>query len=220
MDRAKRYCVVVSILLVFFLGNIISHSVMIEEFLAQSKRFNIILPNKNFTNLFAPSFIKPLLADYLWIKIASKLIDVNKVTLESAGDLYQYMLLLSELDPYFYMPYIVGGTFLADVKFEYSKEIMKRGIKFLPEKWQLNFLLGYYYFFKYNNKDEGYLYFKNCLSLKETPQDIKNLIPLLTLKFTSESERLQKLNELKKGVKDQNILKIIEKIERSIKKDG
>ena len=214
MDRKKRYYLIFTILF-FLIINFQLHNNMLNNFLSLNFKKKIIVPNEKFINVFPQGCIKPLLSDYLWVKLIGSL-NLNDKSKENGVKLYKYLMIVTELDPYFYLPYLLGGSFLTGKEyynmFDKGTDILKKGVRYLPEKWQLWFLLGYFYFFEHNNKMEGYQYFVKCLNLKQTPEDIKKVIPLITLKFDKKEGQIVKLKKILASVKDESIKRIVKSI--------
>lgn len=163
------------------------HKQLLKEFISKEEKSNVFPANENFVKTFSVDFSKPIIADFYWIKLIGNL-DISEKDKETGEKLYKYTLLITDLDPYFYLPYILGGSYLTEKDrfnmFRRGSVILKKGIKFLPEKWQLSFLLGYLSFFERNNVKQGLKYLKKCLMLKTTPPDIKKLIRFIIMNFS------------------------------------
>ena len=186
MDRKKKFFITI-ILIFSVMFNLFLHKQLLKEFISKEENSNVFLPNGNFLKIFSVDFSKPIIADFYWIKLIGNL-DISKKDKETGEKLYKYTLLITDLDPYFYLPYILGGSYLTEKDrfnmFRRGSVILKKGIKFLPEKWQLSFLLGYLSFFEQNNVKQGLKYLKKCLILKTTPSDIKKLIRFIIMNFS------------------------------------
>jgi len=187
MYRKKTFFIIIIAFIFALFLNFFLHWKIFNFFIAKNSNENILIPNRKFINMFSPDFSKPILADYYWIKFIGNL-DISKNDNITGEKLYNYTMLITDLDPYFYLPYILAGSFLTSEKkfnmFNKGAIILKKGIYFLPEKWQLSFLLGYLSFFEQNKVEEGIKYLKKCLTLKTTPPDIKKLIRFIILNFS------------------------------------
>ena len=218
MDRKKRYFI---ILVLFLILNLFIHNSLFLHYSNIENSEKIVVPNGAFLKIALPDYVKPFAADILWIKLTNN-ININKRDKETGEKLYKYMMIVTDLDTYFYIPYLLGGSFLPLKNgynlFDEGITLLKKGIKYLPNKWQLTFLTGYFYFFEHNDKETGYKYFEKCLTLKSTPDNIKKLIPLATLHFSDKSKQIKKLKELMIITKDKNIRKFIENILKKYEK--
>ena len=167
------------LVIIFFILNISLHEKLFNK-IENIKKHNrdVLILDEKFYNVFIPDFLKPLTADLLWIKLTPK-IDLNKCDAETGFKLYKYMMLITDLDPYFYLAYLLGGTFLsAKDRFNMYKQgiaILEKGMKNLRNKWDLYFLAGFFTYFEQKNREKGLKYFQQCLNLETTPEDIKKL---------------------------------------------
>ena len=217
MYGKKRYFIILLLLMTF---NFFVHNSLFLHYSNITNRKKIIVPNGKFVNIALPDNIKPFFSDILWVKLTNN-ININKKDKRTGENLFKYMMLITDLDPYFYLPYILGGSFLPSKNgynlFDKGIVLLKKGIKNLPEKWQLTFLTGYFYFFEQNDKDTGFKYFAKCLKIKTTPDSIKALIPLVTLKFSSNERKIIELERLLKNLEDRHIKRLIIKILKRLK---
>jgi hypothetical protein len=88
---------------------------------------------------------------------------------------------ITDLDPYFIKPYIIAGYVLpmetGEVKEGFN--LLQKGIKYNPDKWELYFLQGFIHLFYFNNQTEAIESFK--ISSQKTdcpPFVIQSLIGL------------------------------------------
>tara|TARA_R110002072_G_scaffold288917_1_gene455547 strand:- start:234559 stop:235317 length:759 start_codon:yes stop_codon:yes gene_type:complete len=70
-----------------------------------------------------------------------------------ASWMYYRFNLISELDPYFYSNYSVGGTYLSIVKDEpkNAKKLFEKGLKFYSKDFNLNYYAGFNDLYELNN---------------------------------------------------------------------
>ena len=217
MYRKKRYFIILALFLIL---NIFLHNSLFLSYSNIKNSEKIVVPNGVFLKIVLPDFAKPFTADILWVKLTNN-ININKKDKETGEKLFKYMMIVTDLDPYFYIPYLLGGSFLPSKNgynlFDEGITLLKKGIKYLPNKWQLIFLTGYFHFFEHNDKKTGYRYFEKCLTLKSTPDNIKKLIPLATLHFSDKNEQIKRLKKLIIITKDKNIRKLIKNILEKLK---
>lgn len=206
----KKKFLVLFICLTLF--NLLVHKSLFQKLNKFSSKSELIIPDEKFLTIFIPDFCKPIIADFLWIKLTSK-IDLNKKDRNTGEKLYKFMDLITELDPYFFIPYILGGSFLC-AKNGYNMylngiKILIKGIKNLPEKWELSFLAGYFSYFEQNLKKQGEKFFNICLINNSTPKKIKKLILFFMIRNTSKDEKLKKIKQFLKEIKDDNLKKLL-----------
>ncbi|MFC1564294.1 tetratricopeptide repeat protein [candidate division KSB1 bacterium] len=75
--------------------------------------------------------------------------------------LYDMLNVITELDPLFLDPYTFGGLFLS-LKMdrpELSIKLLEKGLRNIPENWQIPYQLGFNYYFYLEDKEKAVEYF-------------------------------------------------------------
>ena len=116
---------------------------------------------------------KRLLTDLLWVQTLIE----SDLDHYSAHDLNSWMFVrfntISTLDPLFYQNYLWGGQYLSIVKDDLigAVTLMEKGTKYYPEDYQLNFNLGFTYYYELGDYRKGIFYFDK---IKTHPKEFLN----------------------------------------------
>ena len=91
--------------------------------------------------------------------------------------LYNYIDLITELDPYFFFPYNFAGLFLATKLGEFDRaiEILEKGERTFPQSWRLSYIKGFTYFFYKDNVDKALVFLQEASQKPECPFFVANL---------------------------------------------
>ncbi len=70
--------------------------------------------------------------------------------------LYEYLDSVTDLDPEFYMPYFIAQLLLPEIQ-QADKAILisEKGLKNLPERWEVPYYMGYIYYYYLEDYEKG-----------------------------------------------------------------
>lgn len=149
----KQVLLLVTAVLLFFIQHELKKTVQIEK-VSPDKQEAITNFNED---LLAITTLgqKRMLSSLLWVHTLMES-DIERYQLR---DLQSWMYLrfntITELDPYFYDAYIVGGKYLSVIKDDITgaKEIFDKGIRVYPNDYWLNFYSGFHYYFELDDPE-------------------------------------------------------------------
>jgi hypothetical protein len=149
------------------------------------KQDSVITLNTNFLKLMAIGH-RRMISDFVWIQTLLE----SDLDHYKNNDLNNWMYLrfnqISELDPLFYENYLYGGQLLAIIKDDLSgsEDLYKRGLKYFPDDYSLNYHSGFALYFEMGNFKEGLERFKKIQANPRSPQTLKFLIQKLKFETT------------------------------------
>lgn len=160
------------------------------------------VPNPEYVKIIPEGF-SDLIADIYWIKtilyfgrrtsgydfpmISAQLTGEGKETPEfvawkkNAEKRYKYLAnlvnLVIELDSHFLTPYLFGGLMIPMKAGDPDTgiEILKKGEKVFPDRWQIPYLLGYNYYFFKDDSTNAVENFMRASEHPECPPDVRSL---------------------------------------------
>lgn len=138
---------------------------------------------------------KRLLTDLLWVQtlIESDIEHYKKRDLNSW--LFLRFNSIATLDPLFYENYFYGGQFLAIVKddLEGANLIYRKGLKYYPDDYKLNYNVGFLNYYEMGNFKEGLPFLEKIVSYPEAPVYIRSIINKLKVASGVDLEEIFKL---------------------------
>ncbi|WP_461834278.1 tetratricopeptide repeat protein, partial [Desulfothermus sp.] len=154
-----------------------------------------------------------LSSDYFLVKAAlfygSK---VNEITPKDSLWLAKDLNLSSYLDPYYFEPYWMAGIILPwEGRTAEAKQILKRGLKYLKNKWEIPFYLGFISFYFEHNNQEAAHYFFMAAKMPGAPAYLPFLASRLAIKGGETNIAISFLETQLKLVRDEKLRKRIEK---------
>jgi len=151
-------------------------------------------------------------SDYFLIKAAVFYSSI--VTSSPNGTLWfsKALYLASYLDPYYFEPYWMTGVALPwEGRVEEAKVVLKRGLKYLPQKWQIPFYIGFInFYFEHDNKEAAH-YFSIASKLPGAPSYLPLLVARLSIKGGETRIAIAFLQEQIKTVRDEKLKRQLEK---------
>lgn len=165
-----------------------------KPFLKVSKQETAININKDLLRYISAGN-KRLMTDLLWIQtlIESDLDHYN------AKDLNNWLFLrfntISTLDPRFYENYLFGGQFLAIAKddLDGANEIYRKGIKYYPNDYQLNYHAGFLNYYEIGDFKQGLQYLEKIKDHPKAPAYIQSIINKLQYEISDDPTLALKL---------------------------
>ncbi len=123
---------------------------------------------------------KPLVADFFWMKVTLLYGEPNfrkKATPEDWDYIQKTVELVTELDPYFFIPYYFAGIVLPMEanRDQPAIKILKKGMKYLKKEWRIPFLIGFTYYYYEHEYLEAAKYFEKASKLPGAPEYLPKL---------------------------------------------
>jgi len=169
------------------------------------------LPKPEAARLLSGEFIS-LSSDYFLMKAAIFYGSAGKLSETDGLWLSKSLHIASYLDPYYFEPYWMAGTILSwEGHIHEAKEILRKGLQYLPSKWQIPFYLGFISFYFEKNNKEAARYFLMASKLPGSPSYLPLLAARLAAKGKETRIAITFLQEQLKTVKDEKIRRQIEK---------
>lgn len=134
-----------------------------------------------------PSFLKAisleyrlLVADFFWMKVTLLYGDPHfreKASTEDWDYIEKTVDLVTELDPYFFIPYYFAGIVLPLEANRYKPaiRILQKGTKYLKKEWRIPFLIGFTYYYYMHENLKAAKYFEKASKLPEAPEYLPKL---------------------------------------------
>lgn len=146
--------------LLFTGAGLIGTSIKVTS-LELSKQETSVNIDSGLVKIFNGGF-KASIADFVWISTLME----SDLDHYKGGDLgswlYLRFLLISQLDPYFYENYLIGGQYLMIIKDDLpgAIDLMERGLALYPEDMQLNWQMGFLWAFEKRDSAKAYPFFE------------------------------------------------------------
>lgn len=149
--------------------------------------------------------------------------------------LSEYLDNLTDLDPQFYMPYFVAQILLPEIKqTDQAIQISEKGLKNLPNRWEIPYYLGYIYYYYLNDYEQGALMYEKASQIPGVLSSAKRMAINLQSKankhavalemwiYAYEQETNPDVQELiaKKILREQNFLELEKAIQSYFQKNG
>ncbi len=158
-------------------------------------------------------------ADYFWMKVTLSYgrKDWRKIATDEDW-LYLLKLtdLVTDLNPYFFIPYYFAGVvFPWESKFK--KEViplLEKGMRNLPDEWRIPFLIGFIYFYYLHNSKRAAYYISLASEKEGSPEYLVKLAARLYYEAGEEENAVCFLREIIKSVKNPELK---EELKRRIK---
>nr|HEC21049.1 hypothetical protein [Candidatus Peregrinibacteria bacterium] len=111
-----------------------------------------LLPSDS-VKLFSLGFDN-LVADLLWLKTVQYV--GGHISSRENNTLYQYLNLITDLDPQFKHPYLFGELLLPEKgKTGQAIALAEKGLRNVPNAWEIPYYLGFIYFFHEENYEKA-----------------------------------------------------------------
>jgi len=243
MITRKRRFLILSIFLIGFGTQGILQVGMDKNLVAQKEQTFMYLPDGNIFKHITLGF-NVLAADIYWIRTviyfgrfgsdadypfqSSELV---KSTPSRPDDkswedhkldlLYNLLNLITDLDPYFYFPYEFGGLFLSmkNGEIERALEILNKGQKVYPDRYNIPFLKGFNYLFYLNDKQAALREFLQAIQLPDCPLFVVNLIRGISYNIPQKDLALEFLEGANEASTKKEVKEELEKIIEELKKN-
>lgn len=150
-----------------------------QEELRLTTKAGFVLPSK-FNRILALDY-KGVLSDYLLLKVITFFggkIDLGQPLSEEDWRYIESGLnAVTDLDPYFSDPYILGQGLLTweSGRYEAAIALLKKGFKYRPKNWELPFYIGFNYFYFLGDNSKGAEYLIKASELPGSPKFLPNL---------------------------------------------
>lgn len=121
-----------------------------------------------------------LVADFFWMKVTLLYGEPyfrKKATPQDWDYIEKTVMLVTELDPYFFIPYYFAGIVLPMEanRYEAAIKILERGLKYLKTEWRIPFLIGFTYYYYLHDNLKAAEYFEMASKLPEAPEYLPKL---------------------------------------------
>jgi len=132
---------------------------------------------------------------------------------------YDFINIVTELDPYFKLPYIFGGLFLSMKAGNPYKaiEILEKGQKIYPNEWRIYYFKGFNYLFYLNDKRGALINFVKAANIPGCTEYAVKMAKALVRDYSKKELLKGFLEDYKKRDKkfEEEINRILEQIEKS-----
>lgn len=163
------------------------------------------LPRPESALLLSAEF-PPLSSDYFLMKAAIFYSGMAKFKKTESLWLSKALYLASYLDPYYFEPYWMAGVSLPwEGRLQEAKKILKRGLNYLNNRWEIPFYLGFIsFYFEHDNKVAAN-YFLMASKLPNAPTYLPLLASRLAVKGRETRIAIAFLQEQLKMTKEKKI---------------
>lgn len=150
-------------------------------------------------------------ADLIWLKAVQHL----GATRQSKGGYswaYHVVNVVTDLDPKFLSAYLAAGAILgvwAGLQYE-SIEILRKGMREIPDVWQLPFYIGYDYFYELCDPAKAAPYFQAAAKLPGAPAYLPSLAARMTVAGGDPAAALEFLQRLHAQMADPRLREALE----------
>jgi len=148
----------------------------------------------------------PLTGDFFLVKAAVFYSEVNQKNPEETLWLARAIYLASYLDPYYFEPYWTAGVLLPwEGRIEEARAILTRGLKYLPQRWEIPFYLGFISFYFEHDNREAARYFLKASRLPDSPAYLPLLATRLAVKGSETRMAIAFLEQELQEVEDEKL---------------
>ena len=143
------------------------------------------------------------LSDLAWLE-AVQVAGSRRMTPKEYDTLYLLTKVVSNYDPRFVVPYLVGGLVLGDSSSHVPQalETLERGWKHHPSDWRFPFYMGYLHYFSLGDPAEGGRYLEAASRLPGSPSYLPLLASRMLVEGRSPETALALLSEMIKQETD------------------
>jgi tetratricopeptide (TPR) repeat protein len=176
----------------------------------------LYLPKGESAKLAAVGY-REVAADLIWIRTLQLLAD-GMHSRRAYGWAYHAADVVTDLDPYSFSPYVVTGMILGvwGGMPEESIRILKKGIAWNPETWQLPFYVGYDYYFELHDPEQAAPYIRMAASLPGAPEYLGKFAARMTVEAGKYEAALEFLDRLQEQVQDLRLQEGLENRKREV----
>jgi len=135
---------------------------------------------------------------------------------------YDLLNIVTELDPYMFIPYTLGGLFLS-IKAnrpDLAVSLLDRGLKYFPNEWQIQYLLGFNYYFYLDDTEKSAEYFMRAAQLPGSPEIALNLAQGLLVKTGKKDIAIDFISGMRDKAEDPGFKEKMEQILEALKADS
>ncbi len=192
--------------------------------LDEKSKLSYVMPS-SFVRGVALDF-KGLVADYTELQavffIGEKIERRELITIEDWKYFKRLILLVVDLDPYFYDPYYFAGSMLAWGPHLYDDaiEILKIGMKHRTTDRRLPFMIGFYYYYFMNDVENGAKYISLASHYPDAPPLYKTLAVRLKYYSGDYGAALIFLEETIRNTRDEDLIRMYKKRYNAISRAG
>lgn len=168
------------------------------------------LPDGEYLRIAALGY-EQVVADLLWIE-AIQAMGERKV-MEEAGRWIAHALdVITTLDPLFVHVYEAGGIALTTlvVMPEESNRLLKKGIRYNPNVWQLPFYLGFNYYFELHDDQQAAEYIAQASRLPGAPSFLAEFAVRLYASARTPQEAIDFLAQMYAHTANGNVKRVLE----------
>ncbi len=202
MPKSKEI-ISVLLIIVFFTGIVfIQRNVKIANPDEEPEYDLYYIPNPEYLHIVSAGF-REFLADVYWIRtvqyfgrrtdfddiplilarlktekvVSPKFYEIRERNRVKFRYLYDLCNVITELDPYFLDAYTFAGLFLSFKldRPDLSIKILEKGLKNIPDNWQIPYHLGFNYYFYIENKEKAVDYFMKAGEMTGCPPGVISL---------------------------------------------
>lgn len=150
-------------------------------------------------------------ADLLWIQ-AGQAMGERKVTDEAGKWIARALDVVTTLDPRNVRVYEMGGIALTTLVplYEESNQLLKKGIMYNPQVWQLPYLLGFNYYFHLYDDLKAAEYLAQASLLPEAPDFLAKLAARLYVSARTPQVAIDFLVQVYSRTTDENVKRVLE----------
>jgi tetratricopeptide (TPR) repeat protein len=152
-----------------------------------------------------------VIADLLWLEVVQG-IGEKQATESGYQWIYHAADVVTTLDPKFEYSYQNAGIALAALgkQYELSNKILLKGIKNMPDDWQIPFYLGFNYFFYLNDTQNAAVYMSLAASLPGHSDYLPGLAARLYVEAKDPNLAIDFLKNIYQDAKDEDVKRQIE----------
>ncbi|MFC1556185.1 hypothetical protein ACFL67_03795 [candidate division KSB1 bacterium] len=133
--------------------------------------------------------------------------------------LYDLLNTVTELDPYFHLPYTFGGLFLT-LKYgrpDLSVELLKKGREFIKDSWHIPYYLGFNYYFYLNDPLKAAEYYMEAARFEDAPKEVISLARGILMNEGKRNMAIEFITGVKESTDNPDTKKEMEKLLEQMK---
>ena len=212
----RRFLVVFSIMLLLPLYIFFQRGIWTNRAQVRSEAPAGFLIPSGFSRILALGY-KGVLSDYLFLKATTFYGDRSlKQKVLSEEDWHFFITSLdvvTDLDPYFFDPYILGEGVLTwgTQKYDDANRLLEKGLKYRKNDWRIPYFIGFNYFYFLKNYAKGAEYMMEASRLPGSPAYLPSLAARLAYYGDKTKTALVFLRQMLAESKDQRITAFLQK---------
>ena len=212
----RRSLVVFSIILVLPVYAFFHQGVWANRALVRSEAPAGFLIPSGFSRVLALGY-KGVLSDYLFLKATTFYGDRSLHQQVLSEEDWHYFItsldVVTDLDPYFFDPYILGEGVLTwgPKKYDAANRLLEKGRKYRRNDWRIPYFIGFNYFYFLKDYAKGADYMMEASRLPGSPDYLPNLAARLAYYGDKTKTALVFLRQMLAETKDQRIMASLQK---------